>query len=285
MRVSFLSAAFPGAGFTLKALSKGAQPASSSPGSGPILRADRISVTFPSLQGGLEALDDVSFEVGRGEFVCVVGPSGCGKSTLLRVLSGLLLPTGGQVYLRGEPLNGPCRDVGIVFQKANLMPWRTTLQNITLPLEIQGMNAALARQRAAELIRLVGLEGFDQNYPHELSGGMAHRVAIARALIHDPEILLLDEPFGSLDALTRERMNLELLRIWQARRKTVVMVTHNIQEAVFLADRVIVMTVRPGRVTASLPVMLPRPRSQDVIYCDAFTALARRVRDSLPASS
>lgn len=248
---------------------------------GAILWAEHISVTFPSPQGGLGALDDVSLKVGQGEFVCIVGPSGCGKSTLLRVLSGLLPPTGGQVYLREEPLSGPCGDIGIVFQKANLMPWRTALQNITLPLEIQGLDAAQARQRAVALIHLVGLEGFEQNYPHELSGGMAQRVAIARALIHDPEILLLDEPFGSLDALTRERMNLELLRIWQARRKTVVMVTHNIQEAIFLADRVIVMTVRPGQVTANLPVTLPRPRSQDLIYCDAFTGLARRIREAI----
>ncbi len=247
----------------------------------PILRAQHIRVSFSSPQGELEALGDVSFHVAQGEFVCVVGPSGCGKSTLLRVLSGLLSPTDGRVYLRGMPLNGPCRDVGIVFQEANLMPWRTVLRNITLPLELQGMDSASARQRAGDLIRLVGLEGFEHNHPHELSGGMAQRVAIARALIHDPEILLLDEPFGSLDALTRERMNLELLRIWHARRKTVVMVTHNIQEAILLADRVIVMTTRPGRVTADVPVALPRPRSQDLLYHTAFVSLARRIREAI----
>jgi len=247
----------------------------------PIVKAEHVSVIFSSPQGRLGALDDVSFQVSQGEFVCVVGPSGCGKSTLLRVLSGLLSPTSGQVYLRGKLLNGPCGDIGIVFQKANLMPWRTVLRNITLPLEIQGLDAVRARQRAVDLIHLVGLEGFEQSHPRELSGGMAQRVAIARALIHDPEILLLDEPFGSLDALTRERMNLELLRIWQARRKTVVMVTHNIQEAIFLADRVIVMTARPGQVTANLPVALPRPRSQDIIYCHAFTELARCIRKAI----
>ena len=256
-------------------------PSTPSPTDGSILRAEHISVTFPSPQGGLGALDDVSFQVGQGEFVCLVGPSGCGKSTLLRVLSGLLSPTSGQAYLRGEPFSGPCGDIGIVFQKANLMPWRTVSQNITLPLKIQGLDAALARRRVADLIRLVGLEGFEQNHPRELSGGMAQRVAIARALIHDPEILLLDEPFGSLDALTRERMNLELLRIWQVRHKTVVMVTHNIQEAIFLADRVMVMTARPGQVTVDLPVTLPRPRSQDLIYCDAFTGLARCIREAI----
>jgi len=238
-------------------------------------------MVFASPAGGLGALDDVSLDVQQGEFVCVVGPSGCGKSTLLRVLSGLLFPTAGQVYLRGRPLQGPCNDIGIVFQKANLMPWRTVLQNITLPLEIQGVKSDEARHRAGELIRLVGLAGFERNYPRQLSGGMAQRVAIARSLIHDPEILLLDEPFGSLDALTRERMNLELLRIWQARQKTVVMVTHNIQEAILLADWVLVMTVRPGRVTARLPVTLPRPRSQELIYSAGFIELARRIRAAI----
>lgn len=251
------------------------------PPDGAILWAEHIGVTFRSPQGGLGALDDVSFQVSQGEFVCVVGPSGCGKSTLLRVLSGLLMPTTGQAYLRGKPISGPCGDIGMVFQKANLMPWRSVLQNITLPLEVQGLDVTLARQRAADLVRLVGLEGFEKNHPHELSGGMAQRVAIARALSHDPEILLLDEPFGSLDALTRERMNLELLRIWQARRKTVVMVTHNIQEAIFLADRVLVMTARPGQVTADLPVRLPRPRSQDIVYCDAFIGLTRCIREAI----
>jgi len=246
-----------------------------------ILQAEHVGVTFDSPQGELQALDDVSLWVQRGEFVSVVGPSGCGKSTLLRVLSGLLPPTSGRVYLRGEPLAGPSGDVGLVFQKANLMPWRTVQRNVTLPLEIQGLNGAQVQQRAAELIRLVGLEGFEAHYPHELSGGMAQRVAIARALSHDPEILLLDEPFGALDALTRERMNLELLRIWQARRKTVIMVTHNIQEAIFLADSVVVMTPRPGHIVASLPVALPRPRSEAVIYCLAFTDLAQRIRAAI----
>jgi len=246
-----------------------------------LLRAEHISVIFKSTHGRLGALDDVSFEISQGEFVCLVGPSGCGKSTLLRVLSGLLRPTGGQVYLRGKPLSGPCGDVGIVFQEANLMPWRTVLRNITLPLEVQRMEALETRQRAADLIGLVGMKGFEQSHPHELSGGMAQRVAIARALIYDPEILLLDEPFGSLDALTRERMNLELLRIWEIRRKTVVMVTHNIREAILLSDRVIVMTARPGCVLDDLRVTLSRPRSQSLVYSDAFIDLSRRIRESI----
>jgi len=243
-----------------------------------ILRADDISVTFASAQGALGALRDVSLAVGEGEFVSVLGPSGCGKSTLLRVLGGLLAPTSGRVYLRGAPLDGPSRDVGIVFQKSNLMPWRTVWKNVLLPLEIQGVGPAEARRRAADLIALVGLRGFGDSYPRELSGGMAQRVAIARALIHDPEILLLDEPFGALDAMTRERMNMELLRIWGARRKTVVMVTHNIAEAVLLSDRVVVMTHRPGQITADIPVPLGRPRTQDHMYSEAFTRLARRIR-------
>jgi NitT/TauT family transport system ATP-binding protein len=247
----------------------------------PILRADHISVVFDSPQRRLGALSDVSFNVFQGEFVCFLGPSGCGKSTLLRVLSGLLRPTVGQAYLWGEAIDGPSANVGLVFQEPNLMPWRSALDNITLPLEIHGVHRPVARQRAIDLIELVGLEGFERSYPHELSGGMAQRVAIARALIYDPEILLLDEPFGALDALTRERMNLELLRIWSARNKTVVMVTHNIQEAILLSDRVMVMTSRPGRVIADLPVSLSRPRSPDIAYSDAYVELARRVREAI----
>jgi NitT/TauT family transport system ATP-binding protein len=161
------------------------------------------------------------------------------------------------------------------------MPWRTVLRNITLPLELQRASQAQSRQKAAEMIRLVGLEGFERSYPDELSGGMAQRVAIARALIHDPSILLLDEPFGALDALTRERMNLELLRIWEARQKTVLMVTHNIQEAILLSDRVVVMTERPGQIIVDLPVSLPRPRTQDLVYDGAFVHLSRCIRESI----
>jgi NitT/TauT family transport system ATP-binding protein len=247
----------------------------------PILHAEHVSVVFTDGESNLGALDDISFEVRQGELICFVGPSGCGKSTLLRVLGGLLQPTSGQVTLRGRSCAGPCDDIGIVFQKSNLMPWRTALHNITLPLEIQGLDAATARQRAAELIHLVGLAGFEKSYPHQLSGGMAQRVAIARALIYDPEILLLDEPFGALDALTRERMNLELLRIWEARRKTVIMVTHNIQEAILLADRVMVMSPLPGRITADIPITLPRPRSQALLYDAEFLRDARRIREAI----
>jgi NitT/TauT family transport system ATP-binding protein len=246
-----------------------------------ILIAEGISVTYPNNNGGLQALADVSFDVAPGEFVCLVGPSGCGKSTLLRALGGLQRPNAGRVIFEGEPLTAPRRRIGFVFQKATLLPWRTVLDNVLLPLQLAGADPAEARERALGLIELVGLRGFEASRPRDLSGGMEQRVAIARALIHEPDMLLLDEPFGALDALTRERMGSELLRIWEARRKPVVMVTHSIQEAIFLADRVLVMSQRPGRVQAALPVPLPRPRKQAMVYEETFGALAAKVRGAL----
>jgi NitT/TauT family transport system ATP-binding protein len=249
------------------------------------LRAEGIRHLYRSGQGELLALDGVGLVVGQGQFVAIVGPSGCGKSTLLRILGGLLVPTEGQVCLDGRSLLPgraiPCRQVGYVFQKVNLMPWRTALRNVMLPLEVAGVPRLQAEERARELLALVGLGGFEAVYPRELSGGMAQRVAIARALAGEPEVLLLDEPFGSLDALSREQMNLELLRIWQARRVTAVLVTHDLQEAIFLADRVLVMSPRPGRIRAEVPVDLPRPRTLEVMYTEFFGALSRRVRDAI----
>ena len=247
----------------------------------PFLRTEHLKLVFPNGNGGLEVLDDLSFAVAREEFVAVLGPSGCGKSTLLRVLAGLLRPTAGKVCFDGRPLQGPQRRVGLVFQHANLMPWRTVLRNITLPLELRGVPRAEARQRAEELIALVGLQGFEETLPRDLSGGMAQRVAIARALIHDPEVLLLDEPFAALDALTRERMWEELLRIWQARRKTVLLVTHSVTEALLLADRVLVLSPRPARLRLDLRVEWPRPRSMSLRYTPAFARLDRRLRSAL----
>ena len=247
----------------------------------PILVADHLTAVFPNHNGGLKALERVSLEVCPQEFVCVVGPSGCGKSTLLRLLAGLLRPTGGRVIFEGEPLVAPRRRIGFVFQKANLMPWRTVLANVALPLELQSVEPAEARRRAQELIELVGLSGFEQNLPRDLSGGMEQRVAIARALVHNPDVLLLDEPFGALDALTRERMGTELLRIWEARKKTVVMVTHSIPEALLLADRVLVLSPRPGQVRLALDVPLPRPRRMDMEYSAEFGALAAQVRRAI----
>jgi NitT/TauT family transport system ATP-binding protein len=240
-----------------------------------------LSLTFPDGETGLDVLEDISFSVQSEEFICLIGPSGSGKSTLLRVLAGLLMPTSGEVLFNGEPLFGPRREIGFVFQKANLMPWRTVLENITLPLELQHLPVEKAREQAQAMVDLVGLQGFEDSLPHDLSGGMAQRVAIARALVHEPRVLLLDEPFGALDALTRERMGAELMRIWQAHRKTVIMVTHAIPEAVFLADRVVVLSPRPGRVRLDLSIDLPRPRLEEIRYTPAFGEYARHLRAAI----
>ena len=247
----------------------------------PILQIKHLSTIFPDGNSGLHALDDISFSVCAEQFVSVLGPSGSGKTTLLRILSGLLPPTQGEVLFGNSALKAPRHGVGMVFQKANLMPWRTVLENILLPLEIQHMPHSIAMAKAQALVELVGLAGFEASLPRDLSGGMAQRVAIARALIHEPDLLLLDEPFGSLDALTRERMGSELTRIWQARRTTVIMVTHSISEALFLADRVLVLSPRPGRLRLDLPVDLPRPREEDIRYTPAFSALARQIRAAI----
>lgn len=247
--------------------------------------AEGIRHVYHSSQGALQALDGVTLSVDPGEFVAIVGPSGCGKSTLLRILGGLLAPTSGEVRLDGRALSAaPGQDgipVGFVFQNVNLMPWRTVLRNVTLPLEVARVPREQAEQRARALLKLVDLSGFEGAYPRQLSGGMAQRVAIARALAGDPVVLLLDEPFGSLDALSREQMNLELLRIWRARRVTAVMVTHDLREAIFLADRVLVMSPRPGRIQSQVGVDLPRPRTLDVIYTEFFGALSRQVREAI----
>ena len=244
----------------------------------PVLFVRNLSAIFPDGESGLYALDSLTFSVCPQEFVCVLGPSGSGKSTLLRILAGLIPPTGGTVSFS----DGNQRPkIGFVFQNANLMPWRTVLENILLPLEVENVPAQDAWQKALELVRLVGLDGFETSLPRDLSGGMAQRVALARALVHDPDILLLDEPFGSLDALTRERMWAELLRIWQAHQKTVIMVTHSINEALFLADRVLVLTARPGRVKLDLPVDLPRPRADEMRYTAHFGRLARKLKEAI----
>lgn len=229
----------------------------------------------------VHALADIGFEIGKGEFFFVVGPSGCGKTTLLRILGGLLSRTRGSVTLQGTPIDGPRRDIGIVFQFPVLLPWRTVLQNVLLPVEVLRLPMGPYLERAQELLKMVGLEGFEDKYPNELSGGMQQRAAITRALIHDPAILLMDEPFGALDAMTREQMNLELQRIWMEAPKTVFFITHSISEAVFLGDRIMVMTPRPGRVVKMIEVDLPRPRSFDVMATEQFGSITREIRGLL----
>lgn len=257
-----------------------AAPAQAAP-NGPIavLQARNLSLTYSDSSGTLRALNAVNFSLYDREFVCLLGPSGSGKSTLLRVLAGLLPPTGGEVLFSGGTNRRP--RISLVFQDANLMPWRTALENITLPLTLQNVPAPEAEARARELIELVGLQGFEDSWPGDLSGGMAQRVAIARALIQQPDLLLLDEPFGALDALTRERMGTELLQIWQARRQTVFMVTHSISEALLLSDRVLVLTPRPGRIGLDLTVDLPRPRQEEMRYTPEFGTLARRLKAAI----
>jgi len=247
----------------------------------PILKVEHLSAVFQNGDTGLHVLDEVSFNIRESEFVCLLGPSGSGKSTLLRILAGILPYVSGNVYFDGSRLEGPRQGVGVVFQKANLMPWRTVLENVLLPLELQGTSAQDAAKAASDLIELVGLQGFEDTLPGDLSGGMAQRVAIARALVHDPDLLLLDEPFGALDAITRERMAEELLRIWNARCKTVLMVTHDISEALFLADRVLAFSNRPARLVLDMAVDLPRPRREDMRYTPEFGEMAKELKKAI----
>ena len=229
----------------------------------------------------LVAIDGVSLDLVAGAFVSLVGPSGVGKSTLLRILGGLLEPTTGSVSWNGSGPEEQAESIGIVFQRDNLMPWRSTRKNVRLPLELSGVPSAEADERVAAMIELVGLSGFEESYPGQLSGGMAQRVALARAPVHRPTLLLLDEPFGALDAMTRERMSQELLRIWQAMPVTVFMVTHSIPEAIFLADEVLVMTGLPGTITAKLSVDLPRPRHLEIQGTSEFHAYVAELRQAI----
>lgn len=248
--------------------------------SNPSLRVESVSHQY---RGEIQALESVTLALEPETFTCLVGPSGCGKSTLLRIIAGLLRPDVGQVLLDGGPMRKPRRSAGIVFQEPSLLPWRTVENNLTLPLEIMGLGRREQRKRAAEMLGRLGLDGFGSAYPAALSGGMAQRLSIGRAFIQNPEILLLDEPFGALDALTREQMSEELLRLWAADRKTVLMVTHSIQEAVLLSDRVVVMSPRPGRLVADIPISLPRPRSLKMVTAPEFVSLEVEIRTALGA--
>jgi NitT/TauT family transport system ATP-binding protein len=252
------------------------------------LELAEVNKVYQTRRGAVEALADINLSIGRGEFVSLVGRSGCGKTTLLRILSGLLPPTSGSVLADGQSIwRGASRDnealkrFGLVFQEANLFPWFTVAENVALPLKLRGIAKAQRRSRAEELCEQVGLHGFEGAYPRELSGGMRQRAAIARALSYNPSILLMDEPFGALDALTRDKMNLELQSIHAAAGATVVFVTHSITEAVFLADRVVLLTPRPGRIRSVTPVPLPRPRSLETQSGPQFQSIVRDLRVQL----
>jgi NitT/TauT family transport system ATP-binding protein len=251
-----------------------------------LLEISSLGKQFASRDGNrVVALEDISLTIREGELITVVGPSGCGKSTLLHIVAGVLARSSGTVTLQGKPVAGPRRDIGVVFQEALLLPWRTVTDNILLPIEVQRQRTEAFRERTEQLLALTKLEGFAGKYPRELSGGMQQRVSIARALIHDPAILLMDEPFGALDAMTREQMNIDLQKIWMQSRKTIVLITHSISEAVFLGDRVVVMSPRPGRIVDVIDVELPRPRGFDVTATPAFGAYAKRIREHLFSQS
>ncbi|MBV9633152.1 MAG: ABC transporter ATP-binding protein [Methylobacteriaceae bacterium] len=236
------------------------------------------SKTYRTRDGDVPSLRPLDFTIGEGEFFVVVGPSGCGKSTLLKMIAGLLLPSSGEIRLEGRVVIKPHRNVGIVFQNALLLPWRDVLGNVLLPIDMKKLPRAAFLPKAAQLLKMVGLTGFERKLPWQLSGGMQQRAAICRAMIHDPKIMLMDEPFGALDAMTRERMNVELQRIQRETGKTVLLITHSIPEAVFLGDRVLVMTERPGAVAAIYDVPLPRPRAIDVMADPVFVALTQTIR-------
>jgi len=243
-----------------------------------LIRIDGVAKTYHSVNGPIESLKPLSFDIGDGEFMAIVGPSGCGKSTLLKLVAGLLPVSAGEIRLDGKPVNGPPDNVGIVFQSPVLLAWRSVLDNILLQIEMRRLSRAQYLPKAQALLAMTGLKDFAQKYPWELSGGMQQRASICRALVHEPAVLLMDEPFGALDAMTREKMNLELQRIWYETRKTVMLITHSIPEAVFLSDRVLVMTERPGAVAAIYDVDLPRPRSLAMMGDPAFVKLTQTIR-------
>lgn len=239
----------------------------------------RVGKRYKTIQGGtIEALSGIDLEIQRGEFIALLGPSGCGKSTLLRVIAGLIQHSSGDVMLHGQPVREPSEKVGMVFQTPLLLPWRTVMKNALLAADLRKAPREECLQRVRHYLRVVGLEGFENRYPSELSGGMQQRASILRALVHDPEVLLMDEPFAALDAMTREHMQKELQGLWAESRKTIIFVTHSIPEAVFLADRVIVLAPRPGRVLDSVSIDLPRPRTLDMVNSDSFGHYVKAAR-------
>jgi NitT/TauT family transport system ATP-binding protein len=251
----------------------------------PLIAVENVSRLFTSGPNVVKALDGVSFQIQADDFVSVVGPSGCGKSTLLKIVAGLLPSTSGRTSVDGQPVNGPLKDVGMVFQSPVLLKWRSVIGNILLPVEFAGLDAASYMDKVRSLLALVGLENFGEMYPHELSGGMQQRVSLCRALITDPRLLLMDEPFGALDAMTRDELDIELLRIWQDRRKTVLFVTHSIQEAVFLSDHVVVLSARPGQLLEQISIKLPRPRTMEMMSTTKFGEYTLKIRNLLGSAS
>jgi NitT/TauT family transport system ATP-binding protein len=242
------------------------------------IAVERLSHVYAGAEGGVPALEDISIDVEAGKFVVIVGPSGCGKTSLLMMLAGLRQQTQGTILCAGKPIAEPDPErVGVVFQEASLFPWLSTLDNIEFPLSLRGTPRAERRRRSQAMLSLVGLEGFGERYPHELSGGMKQRVSIARGLVQDPPVLLMDEPFAALDEQTRMTMGHELLRIWSTARKTVVFVTHSLTEAVYLADEVLVMSPRPGRLIDHIEVGLPRPRTYEMMATEVFGKLRNRI--------
>jgi NitT/TauT family transport system ATP-binding protein len=254
------------------------RPASASVQQRSVVSLRDVTVDY-GRRGEVRAIEAVNLEVRRGEFLAVVGPSGCGKSTLLRVVSGLLMPTGGRAEIDGLPIKGPRADVGVVFQDPTLLPWKSVRQNVMLPATVRHLDRRLAVSRAEALLKLVGLGDFGDRYPHELSGGMRQRAGIARALLNDPRILLMDEPFGALDAMTRERMNEEISRIWADSGTSVLFITHSIPEAVLLSDRIAVFSSRPGKVVEIIDNPLPRPRPLSIMATPEFGQLTAHLRE------
>jgi len=246
------------------------------------IHGQNVNLTFrPPNRAPVRALQGFDIAVEEGEFLSIVGPSGCGKSTFLSILLGLIKPDSGDIGLHGKPIAGPGTDRAMVFQEFGLLPWRSVAQNVELGLQLKGVPAAPRRQTAQRFIEMVGLRGFESHYPHELSGGMKQRVGLARALATDPDVLLMDEPFAALDAQTRDLMQAELLRIWQDARKTVLFVTHQIDEAIYLSDRVLVMTKRPGRAKKIFTIDLPRPRDYEMRVTPEFNDLKLEIWNAL----
>jgi NitT/TauT family transport system ATP-binding protein len=251
----------------------------------PLIVVEQVSRVFSTTTRTVTALDNISFDIQPGNFVAIVGPSGCGKSTLLKIISGLMTASFGTVAVAGHQVDCPLENVGMVFQAPVLLKWRSVLGNVLLPVEFAKLSVANYADKARALIKLVGLDGFEEMYPHELSGGMQQRASLCRALVTDPQLLLMDEPFGALDAMTRDELDMELLRIWEERKKTVLFVTHSIQEAVFLSDLVFVMSARPGRLLETIAIDLPRPRTMEMMSTVKFGEYTLKIRALLASAS